>query len=120
MEKKIVFNVDDTQKHPSAIELLRKKFEEQGDFKLFIEIGEKIERLFEMCMKPKFLVLSESRYRQLCYHQYKMTGTLAKMPTVVQLYGYELYVIVMKDFKENVMVLPDAEQTFINIDKIFS
>lgn len=120
MEKKIVFNVDCTQK-PFAIDLLLKKLEEQqNDFKLFSEIREKIEWLLEMCMKPKFLVLSESRYRQLCYHQYKMTGTLANMPTEVVLYGYHLHVIVLKDFKGNVMVLPDAEQTFMYIDKIFS
>ena len=116
MEKKIVFNVDGTQK-PPAIEFL---LEQENDFMLFSEIEGKIERLFEMCMKPKFLVLSESRYRQLCRHQYKMTGTLAHMPTSVQLYGYHLHVIVLKDFKENVMVLPDAEQTFTYIDKIFS
>lgn len=116
MEKKIVFNVDGTQK-PSAIDLL---LEQQNDFKLFSEIEEKIEQLFEMYMKPKFLVLSESRYRQLCRHQYKMAGTLANMPTEVVLYGHHLHVIVLKDFKENVMVLPDAEQTFTYIDKIFS
>lgn len=117
MNKKIVFN--DMQENHSEIELLLKKLEEQESFKLFSEIGEKINRLFEMCMKPKFLILSERWYRQLCYHQYETTGTLAHMPTVVQLYGYELHVIVMKDFKENVMVLPDAEQTFMYIDKIF-